>query len=175
VGHAVRFRDDVDLATARADLEEDFPRTVVGPMRPLDVSALDRVRGIPFVVAGLLGAMALVSVAVTLTTASRRRRRDLAVLRSVGLARGQVRRLFAGESTAFVLAALVVGVPLGVAAGRVAWTLAADGLGSALDPNVPLLGLAAGAAAVLALVNLYGQWLALVVGRRRPGQDLRSE
>jgi hypothetical protein len=175
VGHAVELRGDVDLATARADLDEDFPRTVVGPMRPLDVASLDRVRGIPVVVAGLLGAMALVSVAVTLTTASRRRRRDLAVLRSVGLARAQVRRLFAGESSAFTLATLVLGVPLGVAVGRLAWTLAADGLGSELDPTVPLLAVLLGALLVLALVNLYGQWLAFVVGRRRPGGDLRSE
>ena len=119
--------------------------------------------------------MALVSVAVTLTTASRRRRRDLAVLRSVGLARAQVRRLFAGESSAFTLATLVLGVPLGVAVGRLAWTLAADGLGSELDPTVPLLAILLGALLVLALVNLYGQWLAFVVGRRRPGVDLRSE
>jgi ABC-type antimicrobial peptide transport system permease subunit len=144
-------------------------------MRPLDVSSLDRVRGMPFLLAGLLGTMALASVAVTLTTATRRRRRDLAVLRAIGLARSQLRRLVAGEASTFVVVTLIAGIPLGVVLGRQAWTLAADGIGSELAPTVPLLTIALGALVVFLAVNLYGQWLAFAAGRRRPGRDLRTE
>jgi predicted lysophospholipase L1 biosynthesis ABC-type transport system permease subunit len=44
---------------------------------------------------GCLGTLALVSVVVTLASAARRRRREVAVLRSLGLARDQLRRLVA--------------------------------------------------------------------------------
>ena len=85
-GFLVAFTDEVDPAAARERLGEDFPGTVVGPMKPLDLADLERVRGVPYLLAGLLGAMALVSVVVTLATAARRRRREVAVLRSLGLA-----------------------------------------------------------------------------------------
>jgi predicted lysophospholipase L1 biosynthesis ABC-type transport system permease subunit len=144
-------------------------------MQPLDVSDLERVSRVPYLLGGLLGTIALVSVAVTLAAAARRRRRDLAVLRSLGLARPQVHALQAGQATAFLLLALTVGVPVGVVLGRVSWTVAADGLGSEAAPVVPLLGLAASVAILLVVVNLYAQGLALAIARRRPGADLRTE
>jgi NADH:ubiquinone oxidoreductase subunit 6 (subunit J) len=175
VSFLVDVRDGVDLDSARERLEEDFPRTVVGPMRPLDVTDLDRVRGFPFLLAALLGAMALVSVVVTLATSTRRRRHEVAVFRSLGIDRGQVRRVLAGEATTFVLAALLLGVPVGVVVGRQAWGLAADGLGTEVGPAIPVAAIVLAAAAVLLAVNVYGQWLAEVVSRRRPGRDLRTE
>ena len=174
-GYLVDFTDDVDTAVARERLQEDFPGTVVGPMKPLDLADLERVRTVPYLLAGLLGAMALVSVVVTLATAARRRRREVAVLRSLGLARGQLRRLLAGEASAFVGLALVVGLPLGVVAGRLAWTLAADGIGTEVGPTLPTATIVVGVVAVLATVNLYAQGLATVVSRRDPGSDLRNE
>jgi putative ABC transport system permease protein len=171
----VRFRDDVDPDEGFARLREDFPGTVLGPMQPLDVHDLERVRSLPYLLAGLLGTIALVSVALTLAAATRRRRRDVAVLRSIGFARSQLRRLLAGESTTFLALALVVGIPIGVVAGRVAWRLAAGGLGSEVGPFVPLTAIVAATLALLVLVNAYGQWLAHLAGRRRPGEDLRTE
>jgi hypothetical protein len=91
------------------------------------------------------------------------------------MARQQVRRLLAGVACTMLVLALVVGVPLGVAAGRVAWTLAADGLGSEIGPLVPLTAILAAGAALLLLVNVYGQGLATVTSRRRPGADLHEE
>ena len=144
-------------------------------MKPLDVADLERVRGVPYLLAGLLGTLALVSVVVTLASAARRRRREVAVLRSLGLARDQLRRLVSGEASTFVLLAALGGVPAGVVAGRLLWTLAADGLGSEVGPAVPLAAITAAVLLVLALVNLYAQGLATVVARRRPGTDLRTE
>lgn len=174
-GFLVAFADDVDPALARERLAEDFPGTVVGPMKPLDLADLERVRTVPFLLAGLLGVMALVSVVVTLATAARRRRREVAVLRSLGLARGQLRRLLAGEASTFVGLALVVGLPLGVVVGRLAWSLAADGLGTEVGPTVPLVTIGLALLVVLLAVNLYAQGLATVVARRKPGGDLRTE
>jgi hypothetical protein len=174
-GFLVDLDDAGDREAMLDRLEEDFPGTVLGPMKPLDVADLERVRGVPYLLAGLLGTLALVSVVVTLASAARRRRREVAVLRSLGLARDQLRRLVSGEASTFVLLATLGGVPSGVVAGRLLWTLAADGLGSEVGPAVPLAAITATVLLVLALVNLYAQGLAVVVARRRPGTDLRTE
>jgi H+/Cl- antiporter ClcA len=89
----------------------------------------------------------------------------------LGLARGQLRCLLAGEATTFVGLALLVGLPLGVVAGRLAWTLAADGLGTEGGPAVPVVTVGAAVGAV----NLYAQGRATAVARRWPGADLRTE
>lgn len=174
-GFLVDLDDTGDREAMLDRLREDFPGTVLGPMKPLDVADLERVRGVPYLLAGLLGALALVSVVVTLASAARRRRREVAVLRSLGLARDQLRRLVSGEASTFVLLAVAAGIPAGVVAGRLLWTLAADGLGSEVGPAVPFVALAAAVVLVLALVNLYAQGLATTVARRRPGADLRTE
>jgi hypothetical protein len=175
VGYLVTFAPGTDAAAARARLHDDFPGTVVGPMQPLDVSNLERVRSVPYLLAALLGTLALVSVVVSLASAARRRRREVAVLRAMGLARNQLRRLMASEASVFVGLAAVVGVVLGVVLGRVAWRAAADGLGSEVGPVVPGLAILGATLVVLLIVNLYGQGLAVVVGRRKPGADLRTE
>jgi ABC-type antimicrobial peptide transport system permease subunit len=174
-GFLVALDGGADHDAAIDRLREDFPGTVLGPMKPLDVSNLQRVRGVPYLLAGLLGAMALTSVGITLAASARRRRRDVAVLRALGLARSQLRLLVAGEASTFVLLVAALGLPLGIVAGRLAWRAAADGLGSEVGPVLPGLAILGATLGVLLLVNLYGQALAVVVGRRRPGGDLRSE
>jgi ABC-type lipoprotein release transport system permease subunit len=75
----------------------------------------------------MLGAV-LVLLAVgtlihVLLTSVHRRRRDLAVLKTLGLVRSQVLRVVAWQATALAAAALLIGLPLGVLASRWAWAL----------------------------------------------------
>jgi NADH:ubiquinone oxidoreductase subunit 6 (subunit J) len=174
-GYLVSLRADVDRRAALKQLREDFPGTVLGPMEPLDLADLQRVRTVPYLLAALLGGLALISTIVSLASSGRRRRREVAVLRALGLARPQLRRLVAGEATTFLALGLAAGIPLGIAGGRLAWSLAADGLGSEVGPLVPLLTVTAATLALLVVVNLYGQALATLVARRHPGQDLHTE
>ena len=80
----------------------------------------------------LLGAvLALLAVATlihVLLTSVRRRRPDLAVLKSLGLLPSQVLSTVLWQATALAAASLLVGLPLGILAGRWAWVLFA-GLG----------------------------------------------
>ena len=70
--------------------------------------------------AGLLALLAAAALAHLLVTSVRRRRRDLAILKSLGFVRGQVSAAVAWQATTVALLALAVGLPLGVALGR--WT-----------------------------------------------------
>jgi predicted lysophospholipase L1 biosynthesis ABC-type transport system permease subunit len=75
--------------------------------------------------------MILVSFGNTLTIFVRRRRRDLAILKILGFRRRQVAGAVAWQATSCTMAALALGLPLGVAAGRWARDLAATQLQSA--------------------------------------------
>ena len=99
--------------------------------------------GQPLALALGLAAAAMASLALTVLTSVRRRRRELALLKTLGMTRGQLRAIVAWQTTLTLLIALVVGVPLGVAAGRWAWRGFAGSLGVAPVTVVPALLLAA--------------------------------
>ena len=64
---------------------------------------------------------------------------ELATLKSLGFTRRQVSSTVLWQSTTVALVALVVGLPLGVAAGRAVWVLLADRLGAVSQPVTPVL------------------------------------
>ena len=104
------------------------------------------------------------------------RRRDLAVLRAFGLSGGQVRRTVWVQSVATMVGALVVGVPLGVVAGRLLWRAFADQLGVLADPASPwlavVLGVVGGLLAAFLAARCRASW---PLGRARPPGCERSD
>ena len=124
-----------------------------GVQRPSDIVAYDRVRSTPLVLALVLAVLAFATLAHALVSAVRRRRRDLALLATLGLTRRQVSATVAWQATAVGVCALVIGVPLGVIGGRWAWSLLADDLGTPSEPRVPVLALAIGIPLVVLLCN----------------------
>ena len=143
--------------------------------RPSDIVDFGRVRGLPLILAGLLAAIAAATLAHVLVSAVRRRRRDLAVLKTLGFERAQVRTVVLAQSLTYAAVALLIGLPLGAAAGRFAWNVYAERQG--IDPEVvvpvPALLVAIPAAALVAgaLALLPARWAAAT----RPAAVLRTE
>ena len=104
-----------------------------------------------------------------------RRRRDLAVLKTLGLVRSQVLRVVAWEATALAAAALLAGLPLGILAGRWAWVMFAGsaGVSGLADVPVPLVLLAV--PVTLALAGLIAAVPGWDAARVRPASILRTE
>jgi predicted lysophospholipase L1 biosynthesis ABC-type transport system permease subunit len=139
------------------------------------VENFGQVDSLPLVLAGLLAVLAASTLAHTLLTAVRRRRRDLAILKTLGFVVPQVRWAVVWQATTVVTLALVVGIPVGVAVGRWGWVLVADQLGAVAEPVTPpgpLLVLVPGAILVANLVAAVPAYLA---GRTRPALLLRTE
>ena len=84
----------------------------------------------------------------------RRRRRDLAVLKTLGLTRTQVIRMVSWQASALAVAALLAGLPLGVLAGRWSWDLFAGSVGVARQAEVPVPLVLLTVPAALLLANL---------------------
>ena len=135
----------------------------------------DRLSRTPLVLAGVLALLALGSAIHLLVTSVRARRRDVALLKTMGTTRGEARSAVLVQATVLVSMALVVAIPLGVVAGRWLWAETAHWLGIAADPAIPVGSLAVVTAVAVVLANLIAFGPATSAARTRPAIALRSE
>jgi ABC-type lipoprotein release transport system permease subunit len=142
---------------------------------PAEVDRVRQIRGLPVALAVFVSAVALTAVGFALVTAVRRRRHELAILKTLGFARGQLREVVAAHATTVGIVGLAVGIPLGLVAGRLTWEAVADELGVANDPVWPVLGLAVLVPTALIAVNVIAAVAARPAARTQPATVLRSE
>ena len=171
----VRFRRGVDRKAALARLNSDFPGTVLSAVRPADVENLRRVDHLPSLLGALFAAVALLTVGHMLMSSVLRRRRDVAVLRTMGFVRRQVSTSVAWQATTVAVVGLLAGVPLGIAVGRWGWSAVANQLGVASQPVVPVTLVILTVAGTLVAANALAAFPALLAARTRPAEILRAE
>ena len=141
---------------------------------PPEVRDLPGVSGLPLILAFVLMLLASGIIAHTLLTSVRRRRRELAILKTVGFVTRQIRATVAWQATALAGAGLLVGVPLGLLAGRWAWILFAGQVAIVSAPVISPLTLLA-IPAVLLLANAIAAIPARTAARTQPAVILRTE
>jgi hypothetical protein len=129
----------------------------------------------PLALALALAAAAVLSLAVALLASVRQRRPELALLKTLGLTRRQVRAVVAWQASVTLLVAALVGVPLGIVAGRWAWSSFAASLGVVQVTVIPGVALLAGLAALFAAGNLLTSIPASIAARTRPAATLRAD
>ena len=112
---------------------------LVTDQRPNTVSNFAAIDATPEVLAGVLAVLGLAVLAQFILASARRRRRDFALLKVLGMFRRDLSAVAFWQVATVTAVALVVGVPLGIAGGRWAWQLFANQAG--LDPGTvtPLL------------------------------------
>ena len=135
----------------------------------------EQMGGQPLTLALGLAAAAVLSLALTVFSLVRRRRRELALLKALGMTRSQVRAVIAWQTTLTLLIAVAVGGALGIAGGRLAWHAFAGSLGVAPIVEVPVAALILGLIALVLAGNLLAALPATVAARTRPGVGLRTE
>jgi hypothetical protein len=166
---------DAGLAAVASDIR-GLPNPYVNAAeRPASVVSLASIAGLPVALSGLLALMAAGTLAHTLASSTRRRRRDLAILKTIGFTRRQVRYAVAWQATAIAGIALLIGLPAGVAAGRWAWRYLATQLGVLPEPAVPLTAIVIAIPAALVLANLIATAPGQAAARTQPATILRTE
>ena len=120
----------------------------------------------------LFGAATLVHA---LVVSVGRRRRDTGLLKVLGFVRRQTAFAMSWQTTTVAVVGLVVGLPLGIAAGRLGWDLFAGYVGFVAVPVVVAWGLVALAAGTIAVANLIAAGPAVAAARIRPAAALRAE
>jgi ABC-type lipoprotein release transport system permease subunit len=179
----LRYRPGTDLRAAGRRLQTVVTRAgcprglcrVTTDQRPSDIKNYTGVRDTPLILGAVLALLGVGTLAHVLLSGVRRRRRDLAVLKALGLRRSQLLRLVAWQASALAAAPLLAGLPLGLLVGRWAWLVFANsaGVGSAADVPAALVLLTIPVTLILA--NLIAAGPGWTAARVRPALVLRSE
>ncbi len=149
--------------------------SVLPVQRPAQILNYGSLGTTPVLLGIALAAGAAVALAITLVTSVRRRRRDLAILKTLGFTRRQLAWAIAVQASVSAVIGCAVGIPLGIALGRGLWDLFAGEIDAVVYPTVP--------AGTVTVIGLLAVVLAIVVAtlpgrlaaRTRTSQLLRVE
>ena len=179
----LRYRPGTDLPAAAGRLQAAISRAGCPPglclvttdQRPSDIRDYAGVRDTPLALGAILGLLAVGTLSHALLAGVRRRSRDLALLKTLGLVQSQLVRVVCWQATTLATAALLAGVPLGVLAGRWAWLVFARSAGVASQADVPVPLVLLAVPATLLLANLLAAGPGWTAARVPAAAVLRSE
>jgi len=187
----VRMRSDVSARAGRADLERIATAankifaadknafgnsvSVLGVLQPVQIVNYRSVGSTPVILAVGLAVGAILALGLTLASSVRRRRRDLAMLKTFGFTRRQLAAVVAWQSTTTALVGVVVGIPLGIIIGRELWTLFARSIYAVPEPTVPVLSVLFVGVGTLVFANLVAALPGRSAARTPAALVLRAE
>lgn len=148
--HAAALRGLERIASRLSAIRSVLGAQVLPVQRPAEIVNYKAMGAAPLVLAGMLTAGAVVALALTLAAAVRRRSRDFALLKTLGLVRRQLVAVVIWQASAPVAIGMVAGIPLGIAAGRYLWTRFATDLYVVPQPAVSMVTVAVIAISTLA-------------------------
>ncbi len=148
---------------------------VLPVQRPAEIVNYKSMGTMPVLLAGGVAAGTVAALGLTLMASVRRRRRDLALLKTLGFTRPQLAATIAWQSTVVAVVGLVIGIPLGIAVGRWLWVLFAHSLSAVPDPVIPADSVALAALAALILANLVAALPGRAAARTPAALLLRAE
>ena len=144
-------------------------------LQPVQIVNYRSVGSTPVILAVGLAVGAILALGLTLASSVRRRRRDLAMLKTLGFTRRQLAAVVAWQSTTTALVGVVVGIPLGIIIGRELWTLFARSINAVPDPTVPVSSVLFVGVGTLVFANLVAALPGRSAARTSAALVLRAE
>jgi hypothetical protein len=148
---------------------------VIGVQYPAEIQNYRTLGATPAVLAGGLALGAVLGLGLTLVASVRRRRHDLALLKTLGFTGRQLASAVAWQATVVVILGLLVGVPVGIALGRWLWLLFASEIFVVPKAAVPVLSLVYVGVGALLLANAIAALPGRLAARTRTALVLRAE
>ncbi|HEX5267970.1 MAG TPA: FtsX-like permease family protein [Acidimicrobiales bacterium] len=142
--------------------------------RPAEIVNYGSTGSTPVVLAGGLAVGAAVAMGMALFGSVRRRRRELALLKTLGFTRRQVVAAVTWHASVVAAVGLIVGVALGIALGRQLWIVFARQIYVVPEPAVPW-SIVLIALMTMVLANIIASGPGLLAGRTSPALTLRAE
>ena len=142
---------------------------------PAEIENYRTIGIVPDLLALALALGAVVALGLTLVASVHRRRRDLALLRTLGFTGRQLLSTVAWQASVAGAIGAIFGVPLGIVLGRWLWTLFANSIYAVPSPTVPVLAMLIVAASALVLSNVVAALPGRSAARTSAAQVLRGE
>jgi hypothetical protein len=152
-----------------------YPGVAIVPVTPTNLVNFGEAVNFPLILGAVLVLFGAATLVHVLVVSVARRRRELGLLKALGFVRLQSAAAVCWQATTVALVGVVVGVPVGIAAGHEVWRAFATNLGVVPDPVLPVGVVAAVAFGVLVVANVLAVGPALVSARQRAGPLLRTE
>jgi hypothetical protein len=180
----VRLRRGADTSASQRSLQRiaqeltlpmNYGVNVLAVQRPAEIINYRSMGTIPAFLGAGLGLGAVVALGLTLVASVRRRRHELALLKTFGFTRRQLASTVAWQASVAVGLGAVVGVPLGIVLGRFLWDLFAHEIDAVPLPTVPGVTITLIAVGALVLANVVAAIPGRMAARTATAQLLRTE
>jgi len=152
-----------------------YSQSVALPVKPTSLVNFGDAVNFPLIFGAVLALFGAATLVHLLVVSVSRRRREIGLLKALGFVNHQVAAAVGWQATTVALVGIIVGIPLGVLVGRVAWDVFATNLGVVAVPVVQTWLLAVLVVGVLVVANLFAIAPALVATRSKPNQLLRAQ
>ena len=140
-----------------------------------EIRNAEEMGNLPVALAAAMAAGALLSLGLALTAFVRQRRRELAILKTVGFTRSQVRSAVLWQGALALAVALAIGVPLGIVGGRWLWSRFASDIGVEPTASIPVLLLVAAVAALVVVGTASSLAPGMLAAATRPAEAMRAD
>jgi hypothetical protein len=187
----VRMRSYVSAAAGKANLERLTAAAnkvlkadknaagnsvdVLPVVQPVQIINYRSIGSTPIILALGLAIGAVVALGLTLASSVRRRRRDLALLKTLGFTQRQLSAAVAWQATVDAIVGIVLGIPIGIILGRELWTLFARNINAVPDPTVPVVSVILVGVGALIFTNLVAVLPGRSAARTSTALVLRAE
>jgi ABC-type lipoprotein release transport system permease subunit len=159
---------------ALARLSRTYPDDVQFPATPANLANFGQAVNFPLIFGLVLVLFGVATLMHLLLVSVARRRPELGLLKALGFVRRQVAFSVLWQATTVALAGIIIGVPAGVAAGRLIWLSFAASLGVVPAPVVIAWAIAAIALGTVLAANALAIGPSLTAARSHPA-SLRAE
>lgn len=149
--------------------------SVKGVLRPVQIVNYRSIGSTPIVLSLGLALGAILALGLTLAASVRRRRRDLALLKTLGFTQRQLAAAVAWQATVAAVIGVVVGIPVGIVVGRELWTLFARNIDAVPYATVPVWSVVLIGVGTLLFANLVAVYPGRIAARIPAALALRAE
>ncbi len=149
--------------------------TALGVQRPAQIVNYRSMGETPVLLSAGLAVGATAALGLTLISSIRRRRRDIAILKTLGFTKRQVAVTVSWQALVPAILGVVAGIPLGIALGRWLWDLFAREIGAVPIPAVPVWSMVVAGVSAIVLANVVAFFPGRNAANTQPAPVLRDQ
>jgi hypothetical protein len=146
-----------------------------GVERPAEIRDYRSMSTAPALLSVALAIGAVFAFGLALISSVQRRRRELALLKTIGFTRRQLVAVVAWQASVDVAVGAVVGLVIGVLAGRWLWNIFARNIGVVPRPTIPVVPIVLMIVGAFVLANIVAFIPGFIAARTKPASLFRAD